>query len=513
MHELLSGVLALGLAIPAATGPDTEGLQSQAQARQLIDAAVAAIGGEETLRSIRSVRRDYTEDWVEVGQGPRPWTGTPPPDELAPHPSFDDSEMLSFIDYAGSRFYLRARYADSANDYGVFADAVTPERAFQVFTYVRERSILTERTQEEGEALRLRTLREYPEGILRMALDRPESLLSLGQTDEDGTRCDLLALTDTQGTQILLYLDAHSHRLLRAETRRGHRVLGDTTADVVYGDWRRVGSLELPYAWTTRVGGVPASRFQARSIQLDAPAEEEWFRTPAEYALAETSPPVPKVEPLGLGLYLIRASYNLTFAEFADQVLLVEAPSGEAFMEEALALIESTIPGKPVRVVATHFHFDHIGGVRTAVAHGIPVLTTPDAAPVIERSLASHQAMRPDALTRAPRAVKIEVVPATKVIDDGSQRVELYDFGPTPHVAQLLVAYYPRQKLLHVADLFDTLTTELVFAGADAEVMYERIRELGLDVERIVPTHGVPVTMRHLERAMEIRRQYREGAR
>ncbi|MCI0435249.1 MAG: MBL fold metallo-hydrolase [Gemmatimonadetes bacterium] len=194
-------------------------------------------------------------------------------------------------------------------------------------------------------------------------------------------------------------------------------------------------------------------------------------------------------------------------------MLLVEVPAGEAFMDEALALIEATVPDKPVRVVATHFHFDHIGGVRTAVARGIPVLTTPDAGPVIERSLASRQAMRPDALARAPRAANVELVSGRKVIDDDSQRVEIYDFGPVPHVAQLLVAYYPRQKLLHVGDLFDTLTTEVVFGGTDAEAMGERILQLGLDVERIVPTHGVPVTMRHLERALDIRRHYREGSR
>jgi glyoxylase-like metal-dependent hydrolase (beta-lactamase superfamily II) len=82
-----------------------------------------------------------------------------------------------------------------------------------------------------------------------------------------------------------------------------------------------------------------------------------------------------------------------------------------------------------------------------------------------------------------------------------------------PHVSQLLVAYYPRQKLLHVGDLFDTLTAELVFAGADADALASRIAALGLGVEHIVPTHGVPVTMRHLERALDIRRQYREGTR
>jgi glyoxylase-like metal-dependent hydrolase (beta-lactamase superfamily II) len=390
---------------------------------------------------------------------------------------------------------------------------VTLDRAFQVFTYVRERPILTERSPEDGAALRRRHLRLYPEGLLRIALERPETLLSLGPAQEGGRRYDLVALADRDGTQLVLYLDAGTHLPARAETRRGHRVYGDTTADVVFDDYRRAGPLSLPHAWTTRVAGVPVSRFRARAIAVDAPEDAAWFQAPVEFAAAEDPPAALRVEPQGDGLYLLRGSYNLTFAEFRDKVVLVEAPAGEAFMAEALALIEATAPGKPVRVVATHFHFDHVGGVRTAVARGLPVLTTPDAGPVIERSLASRQAMQPDALARAPRAARIEIVTVYKLIEDGSQRLELHDIGPAPHVAQLLVAYYPRQKLLHVGDLFDTLTADAVFAGTDAEAMAARIRELGLDVERIVPTHGVPVTMRHLERALEIRRQYREGTR
>lgn len=506
-------LLTLALFATGAAGSDTGTFRLQSRAKALIDWAVAAIGGEGPLRELGSVRRDYAEDWVDVGQGLRPWSGDPPPEDLPPHPYSAGARSLSYVDYAGDRFYLRARYEDSPDDYGEFADAVTPERAFQAFNYVREPPILTERSREDGEALRERHIRLYPEGLLRIALDRPDTLLSLGPARIGTARYERVAFADQDGTQVVLYLDAGSHLPARAEVRRGHRVYGDTTADVVFDDYRRTGALLLPYAWVTRIADVPVSRFRARAIVIDGPSEDGWFRAPAGSVPAESAPEGMRVEPQGHGLYVIRGSYNLSFAEFRDHVLLVEAPAGETFMAQALALVEATVPGKPVRVVATHFHFDHIGGARTVIARGMPVLTTPDAVPVIERSLASRQAIRPDALARAPRAPLIEPVTGRKVIDDGRQRADLYDFGPNSHAAQLLVAYYPRQKLLHVGDLFDTLSTEAVFAGADAESMAARIRDLGLDVERIVPTHGVPVTIRHLERALEIRRQYREGNR
>lgn len=54
----------------------------------------------------------------------------------------------------------------------------------------------------------------------------------------------------------------------------------------------------------------------------------------------------------------------------------------------------------------------------------------------------------------------------------------------------------------------DVLTEELVIAGVDAVPMRRKIRELGLDVERFVPVHGLPITGEQLEAAYGIRAKY-----
>ncbi len=507
MRIFTAGLLLVAAAASAATDPSV-GLESQARAQRVLDAAVHAIGGAAALRELSTVRREYLEDWVDVGQGKRPWTGMPDADNLPAHDGFDDSEGVSFLDYGGDRYYESIRYSDSPNEYAIVAEVGTPERAFQTVTYVLERPFFQEHSAEDRESQRTRRFRHHPEGLLRLAQQRIETLLWLGEAKEGGERLDVVAFADPAGAQLVLYFDARHHRLVRSETRRGHRVYGDTTSDTTYSDYRRVGRLELPYRMVDRVAGVPTSRVRIRTIALDAPAPEAWFQPPGEFAPIEPDPAKPVVQAQGAGLYLIRGAYNLTFAEFRDHVLLIEAPVSESYMENCLALIEATLPGKPIRLVSTHFHFDHIGGVRTVVARGIPILTTADARHVIERSLASPQVMRPDALARKSLAPVIEVAAKTAVLDDGRQRVELYDFGPAPHVTQILVAYFPHQKLLHVADLFDVLTPELVIAGVDAAVMDRRIREFRLEVERIVPMHGVPVTIDHLRRGLAIRRKY-----
>lgn len=76
------------------------------------------------------------------------------------------------------------------------------------------------------------------------------------------------------------------------------------------------------------------------------------------------------------------------------------------------------------------------------------------------------------------------------------------------HIAEMLVAYFPRQKLLFEADLWDPISPELDIAGPDAVNLARRIRELGLQVERIIPVHGIPTTMTALDRALAVRAKY-----
>jgi hypothetical protein len=153
-----------------------------------------------------------------------------------------------------------------------------------------------------------------------------------------------------------------------------------------------------------------------------------------------------------------------------------------------------------------------VAGLRPYVAQGIRILTTPDARSVIEQVAASRRTMYPDALSHTPRSPEIETVGGKKWLDDGTNRAELHDFGSTDHVAQILMAYFPRQRVLFEADVWDPLSRDLDIAGSDAVRMAEKIRELGLTVERIVPVHGIPTTMEALERGLAVREKYRGPA-
>jgi glyoxylase-like metal-dependent hydrolase (beta-lactamase superfamily II) len=194
---------------------------------------------------------------------------------------------------------------------------------------------------------------------------------------------------------------------------------------------------------------------------------------------------------------------------FNDYVVVLEAAVSSEYAEKCLKLIRETVPNKPIRyLVSTHFHFDHVAGVRPFIAQGVPILTTPDAKQVIKDVAEGRHTMHPDMLSLHPRAPTIETITDHRVIADDAHRLELYEFGPTEHVAQVLLAYFPNEKLLFEPDLLDITSKELVIGVGDTLIMDRKIRALGLDVQRIIPVHGIPGTAETLRAALALRAKY-----
>ena len=144
-------------------------------------------------------------------------------------------------------------------------------------------------------------------------------------------------------------------------------------------------------------------------------------------------------------------SHHSLFVVFKDHVVVVEAPLNEERSLAVLAKIAETAPGKPVRyVVPTHYHFDHSGGLRTYIANGTTIVTTPGNRAFLERLAKAPKTIRPDRLSREPRAPVIETFTGKRVFDDGTRTLEVRDIGPNPHVTEAVIAYLPKEKAVFV---------------------------------------------------------------
>jgi glyoxylase-like metal-dependent hydrolase (beta-lactamase superfamily II) len=195
------------------------------------------------------------------------------------------------------------------------------------------------------------------------------------------------------------------------------------------------------------------------------------------------------------------------FVAMNDHILVVEAPINDGTSKRVMAKIKETVPGKPIKyIVPTHFHDDHSGGIRTYMGEGATVVTTPGNKAYFEKVAQAVRTIAPDSLTMKPRTPVIETVQnMKKVFTDGVHTVELYDIGPGPHAKEMLVVYLPKEKILFEGDMLGLPAGSTLIPAANETTLHfaERLKALGLAVDKIASVHGRTATMEDLRAAVE----------
>jgi len=157
------------------------------------------------------------------------------------------------------------------------------------------------------------------------------------------------------------------------------------------------------------------------------------------------------------------------------------------------------MPGKPVgMVVNTHHHWDHSGGVRGALAAGLPVVTHRRNASFVRGIGTARKTVTPDALSRqGARVPPLTLVDDSLTLGEGERRVVIYRL-PTAHVEGMLAAYVPSARLLFTSDVLSPAAT-LAQAGSAEIVAFARAR--GITIDKVVGGHGGVANWADVEKA------------
>jgi len=184
---------------------------------------------------------------------------------------------------------------------------------------------------------------------------------------------------------------------------------------------------------------------------------------------------------------------------------VVEAPLSNDISKTVIAKIESVAPGKPIKyLIPTHYHTDHIGGVREYIAKGATIVTTPGNQRFIEQIVGKQHSIRPDSLSSNLRAPTIEVFKDRRVFKDEQHEIQLYNIGPSPHADEIVVVYVPKEKILFVSDLMMTRMVEPFTPQTVTEKDFvEKLRGLNLQVESIANGHGWVGSMKAFEESLK----------
>ena len=479
-------VMAWAVTFVFVAGPIFAGspVQSYQEARKLLDAGIQAMGGLEALLEVKDVSREGSGTAYAQGQGLKP-----------DGPLLARAiEIKAFQDFAGNR----SAAMTATTGAGILPSKVKAVATDSGFTYNMVAKLMTPMTPGALNASRA-NMRRDPAVLLLQANERAETLRSLGDQQFDGRRHSVITFSTADGAQVALAFDAATGLLSRVQTLADNAVLGDALTEIVLSDYREVAigtrRVKLPYAVTTIVAGETTQELKYGAVALNAGPPAGLLDPPSDAETVPAAPPGSGVTltKLGEDVYFAGGgSHHSLFVVFKDHVVVVEAPLNEERSLAVLAKIAETAPGKPVRyLVPTHYHSDHTGGLRTYIAKGVTIVTTPGNRAFIERLAKAPKTIRPDSLSREPRAPVIETFTGNRVFDDGVRTLEVRDIGPNPHVSEAVIAYLPKEKAVFVSDLF-TIPVAGPFPPASPALVdfADKIQKQGLVVDTIAPGHG-----------------------
>jgi glyoxylase-like metal-dependent hydrolase (beta-lactamase superfamily II) len=347
---------------------------------------------------------------------------------------------------------------------------------------------------------RMDTTYPVPHWHLAHALEQSQSLHWEGESVVNGQREDVISYTDEFRRRHLLRLDSRTHLLKGVSTAAQLTRFGEGFMPRIdFDHYRRTGSYWSPMrvqivqnSWT-----VMTSELQSIRRDFDYALSAADFTPPPgaigidqkafEFRVSKVAPAVYFVENAA-------PDYNSMFVVFTDYVLVVEAPSSDNDSKKVIAAIHETAPGKPIRyIVPTHFHEDHIGGLRAYIREGATVVTTPGNLQFMEMFMKRMKAMEPQIKLPA-----VETVADKRRFSDGTLTLDLLNM-PSEHVDEMVVAYIPRDAIIYVADVLTRDFGPWRPQTTEERVLIRRFKQLGLDIRTVLPGHGPAASDADLE--------------
>lgn len=273
-------------------------------------------------------------------------------------------------------------------------------------------------------------------------------------------------------------------------------IVGDMLVETDFSGYKAFDGVRFPSRIVQKQDGFPSLDLTVASVSANPPAD---IVVPDSIRGAPPAPVSVNSQAVANGVFwLTGGSHHSLAIAMRDYIILVDTPNGEARASAVIAKAKELIPGKPIRyVVAAHHHWDHMGGIRSAIAEGATIITHETNRALLERAAHAKFTIAPDRLARSNEPLHLEAMAAERTLDDGTRTVALYTMTGFDHTDDMILVYLPKERVLAEADAYTPPPkpgTPLIAPKAVyAAELYANIRRLKLDIGTIVPFHGTRV--------------------
>ena len=434
-------------------------------ARSVLEEAAEAMGGLDRILEIDSLVMTGFGQSLSLGQDPSA-------DPMAPAKWTAQNDVVRSFDLDS----LRALQTQRQQPLFPFAAA---------FAYGSD-----PRSQVQAGATAL----THPLPALRAALNSANPADSLGI--EDGAIVVEFALAG--GETVRLGIDQTTRLPSWVRWVAPDAALGEIEYTTWFTGYSPFDGVQLPNGLTTKIDwrDLVTQTFHVDSYRVDG----ELPSFPASAGRSGSGegaggPPRVAVTPVADGIWDLRLVLDVpTFetngtgiVEFEDHLLMFEAYGSEVYTSALIDAANKLVPGKQVtEVVVSHHHFDHSGGLRTAVSRGLTVISKRGNEQIFREMVSRPAPNFPDALARNPQPLKFVPVDEHLVLEDSMRRVDVYRVVGHLHMADAVFAYVPEARVLMQGDMFVT-QWDWTWWGDN---YLDSIEHFDLDPAIDLPVHG-----------------------
>lgn len=371
-----------------------------------------------------------------------------------------------------------------------------------------------------------------PLAIIRYALAHPTELTYLGVQKRNKHPQQRFSITgEAMGWQqpATLFVDVTTKLPTQLETLEDDTIYGDALWRVKYENWQQIQGIWQPTVIAHTLNDRLIHHVSYTDIELLNTLDENVFAVPDElkvpletklyawgsrssqwfgrflltgfpFDLDQSSEASVTLVDIAPGIVHIQGiTHNTLLVEMKNFLVVLDPPLYEQRTRTVLKAIKQRWADKPIKyIVASHFHNDHIGGIRGYAAEGASLIVGAETKKHYETLLEAPHTVYPDALALNPVETHvIEVSDAEEfIITDGERKIRLFNLA-NRHSIGMLIPYIEDEKLVFVSDLYNPdlfappLPALFSFWSLD---LLKGLKDAELEIESMIGAHGAVVS-------------------